>query len=1129
MKFLSIYLFAIVLNVSATGFSQSITLKEKNITYPTLFRLIHKQTGYQVIYKADVFDTKETISITAKNSSVEDVLALVLKNKPVSYTVLEKSIVLKTSVNNKTAALSVKEMVSTPPLVQQVKGIVTDQNGSPLSGVSVLVEGTSKGTVTNDDGSFMIDIKPGESLIFSRIGYKSVTVKPGADASLTIKLVQIENTSDEVIVVGYGKQSKANLTGAVSVINSQQIENRPATNALAALQGLAPGLVVTRNNGQPGREGWDILIRGISSVNGTNSPLVIVDGAPGTISTLNPSDIASISVLKDAAEAAIYGAEAAGGVLIVTTKLGSSKKMTIGYNGLFTNNKAFNIPERNPSWIEAEQLNLARRNAGQSNSWSDQQIKWMQDPDTNYVKNTNGTWGYYENIDFAKMLLKNSTTSNQHDLNISGSTDKTRYLFSMGYYSQNGIFVLGPDSHKRINARMNMTTRLSKVFNFSSKIGYTNLNTLYPIQNTDGDYGMLYQIYQLRTLAPLYLPKDDGSVAGSYDSTKYSNAGGGQVYAQLKDGGYNQNRSHRLDGVFTLKAENILNGLTLTGQYSPRLFVYQNETLTKQLYTWSTATSFSRLNATNNDSKSTGITTTQNLQFLADYDYKINGHQFHLLGGYQYDEYIARSVSATATNIISPELPSLNYLADPVTNPPTIGDNFDSKVLISVFGKLQYNYLSKYLLQLTVRNDASSQLAPGYRSKTFPSVSLGWNIHKEKWFPQFDWLNTAKLRASFGKLGNSSVLGYYDYLQLLNRGSYYPFNNQKANSFYVGSYASPEKGWEVIETKNIGLDMGLFKNRLTTSFDYFVRDNKNMLVTPTVPNIFGLSAAQRNIASMRSWGWELEFKWTDIIGKDFAYWIGGNISDQKNKVTKYLSRSSVGLGINGIIEGYPINTIWGYRTGGLYKDSADILNSVRLNPTKTGPGDVKYLDLDSNNVISVGGSSVVNPGDMALLGENSPHYSVGLNFGAMYKGFDFSAMFQGVLQRKMFLYANAVMPYMESWRQGWVSQNDYWTPDNLNASLPRLYLGGTHNTVASDFWVQKANYFRLKNLQIGYTLPKKLTEKAKISRLRVFFSGQDLWETTGMKFKNYDPEQPNNASFNYPFFRSYAAGINLNF
>ncbi|MGN6494123.1 MAG: SusC/RagA family TonB-linked outer membrane protein, partial [Agriterribacter sp.] len=1064
MKFLATCLLAFALNVSANGFSQTVTLNERSISYQQLFKLINEQTGYQVFYKANVLDSNEKLRLSINKLPVDQVLSLVLKDKPLVYSIVDRSIVIKKvpGVALPTGTMLLKEAFAT------VKGVVKDHDDQPLPDVSVTVKGTSKGTLTQRDGSFSIDVKAGESLVFSRVGYKPVTIKPGTQTFFTIKMELDQAIGDEVVVVGYGKrQKKALLTGAVSVIGGKELQNRPVTNAVAALQGLAPGLVVTRNTGQPGREGWSLLIRGLSSVNGNGSPLVIVDGAPGSLSTLNPNDIETISVLKDAAEAAIYGAEAANGVIIVTTRIGSTKKLSVGYNALFTTNKAFNVPERNPSWLEAEQLNLARANQGQASVWNEQQIRWMQDPDTNYVLNPNGTWGYYENLDFAKILLRNKTRSAQHDLSLSGKAGNTRYLFSGGYYTQKGILLLGPDSHKRINARLNISTELSKVFSFSSNIDYTNLNTLYPIASVDGDYGLLYRIYQLRTLAPLYLPNNDGSYAGSYDSSKYSNAGGGVAYAIMKDGGYNSNRTHRINGVFKLKATNVLKGLDLTLQYSPRLFVGENTALTRQLKLWSTATSFSYLNPTDNISKSDLITTTQNFQFLTDYDYKRGGHHFHLLGGYQFDQYELKTVSANATNIISSELPSVNYLANPITNPPTIADNYDSKVLISFFGKLNYDYVGKYVFQVTVRNDASSQLAPGYRSKTFPSASAAWNIHKENWFPHTEAINSVKLKASWGKLGNSSVLGYYDYLQLLNRGSVYPFNNQRANSFYVGAYASPEKGWETLESKNIGMEAAFFRDRLTVGFDYYTRDNINMLVQPTVPDIFGLTAAARNIASMRSWGWELEFKWVDAVSEDFVYWVGGNLSDQKNKVTAFLGRTAIGLGERRVIEGFPLNTIWGYRTDGFFgTDTSGGITKVSLVPTKTGPGDIKYLDLNKDGKISVGGSSLDDPGDLVLLGETSPHYSFGFNVGALIKGIDFSAFFQGVLKRKMYVYPYAAMPYLETWRQGWVSQNDFWTPENQDAKLPRPYVGGTHNTATSDFWIQDANYIRLKNLQI---------------------------------------------------------------
>ncbi len=1011
---------------------------------------------------------------------------------------------------------------------QSISGVVTGEGGGPLAGVSVSVKGTNTSVATNSNGQYSINAKNGAVLVFSFVGYTSREVVVN-NSVINVRLVIGENVKlDEVVVVGYGTQKKADLTGAVSRVDAKQIENRPVTNALSALQGTVPGLVITRSYGQPGKEGGDATIRGYSSVNGSNSPLVLVDGVPGTLSILNPNDIESISVLKDAAAAAIYGADAANGVILVTTKSGKNQKMKVEYSGIFTTNTPFGVPQRNHSWVEAQQLNIARNNAGQSNVWSDAQLRWFQSSDTDYIKNVNGVaWDTYLDLDYSKQLIRKNTSSRQHNISVSGGSEKSNYAFSFGYYDQNGAFKFGPDSYKRINTRMTYNNQLSKIFSINTRVGYTNLNTLSAAGNLNGDYGLLYNIYQLRSIYPIFLPNNDGTTAGSYSTTKYFN-GGINTYSILKDGGKRDEGLDLLDAVFTLKAD-VMKGLSFRAIYSPQLGVNTTDLFLRTIEYWNLpSTPVGWANRPNSMTKARSISNRTNIQFLGDYDYRYKQHSFHLLAGYQYNKNHSDGTTAGATNLISNDVASVNYPANQAINTPSVSDNVQTKVSISYFGRLNYNYESKYLLEATLRQDASSQLAPGHRVNLFPSVSAGWNIHKEAWFRRLtNAFSELKLRGSWGQLGNSSVLGNYDYISLLSKGGVYPFNNQLNNSIYQSAYASTEKSWEVIETSDIGLDIGMFRNKLTGSFDYFVRQNKNMLVSPTLPAIFGISPSQQNIADLKTWGWEVEMKWRDRIGKA-NYFASFNISDAKNKIVRYNGNNVYGSGVRGIIEGLPINTIWGYKNAGYFQTAAEVSSSA-FQDSRTGAGDIKYIDLNHDNKINGGSNSKADHGDLVNLGEITPHYSYGFTLGFDVKGFDFSVFFQGVLQRKMLIYSYAALPYMESWRQSWQFQNDYWTPENPNARFPRLYLGGTHNTAVSDFWVQNANYIRLKNLQVGYTLPVSLTSKAKISKLRIYFTGQDMWEKTGMWMKYYDPENPNGASFGYPFFRSYAVGVNLTF
>lgn len=518
------------------------------------------------------------------------------------------------------------------------------------------------------------------------------------------------------------------------------------------------------------------------------------------------------------------------------------------------------------------------------------------------------------------------------------------------------------------------------------------------------------------------------------------------------------------------------------------------------------------------------------MQFLADYSLDIKEqHHFHVLGGYQFENYRSETVAATAKNLSSNDLFSLN-LGDPTQY--SASDDISTWATQSVFARLNYNYREKYFLEATIRDDGSSRLAPGYRYQNFPSVSVGWQVAKEEWFHKaMPVFNQFKLRASDGRLGNSDLsnFGDYDYIALISKTtSAYPFNNQKVYGYYNATLASPQKTWEKIETKNIGLDIAVLDNRLTVSGDYYIKENSNMLVTVNTTAMIGLGTSQYNYAALKTHGWEINVGWKDILGKDFNYWINANIADSKNEVTKYLGKSIIAEGVNGVVEGLPINTIWGYQATGLFSSQQQVDDYAFIS-NNTGPGDIIYKDVNGDGKINAGKGTIKDHGDLVNLGSTTPRYTFGFDLGFSVHGFDFSAFFQGVGKRAMIVNSAFVLPFVSSWRMPNQDQMDYWTPEHMDARYPRLYMGGGSNTLTSSWWVQNTAYLRLKNLQVGYTLPAGMTRKAGIAAARIFFSGQDLWETSGMWIKYYNPENPTNASTTYPFFRSYAVGLNLTF
>jgi TonB-linked SusC/RagA family outer membrane protein len=519
-----------------------------------------------------------------------------------------------------------------------------------------------------------------------------------------------------------------------------------------------------------------------------------------------------------------------------------------------------------------------------------------------------------------------------------------------------------------------------------------------------------------------------------------------------------------------------------------------------------------------------------NLQFLANYDYKFKKHTFGVLAGYQWEDFRFVSTNAGASNLVSNDLPTLN-LGDDKTK--TNSESIATYAFQSIFGRFNYNYDDKYLIEGTLRQDESSKLAQDGRIKIFPSVSAGWNLHREKWIAEsLPFFSEFKLRGSWGTLGGAlgSTLGNYDYVNQLSRGSALVLGDSRTSFIFQGSLPSTSLSWETIETSNGGFDIGLLKNRLQISGDYYVKSNRNMLTPQQLPATIGISTPRKNNGELKSWGWELEAKYRGQIGDNFKYNIGANFSDNQNELVSFSNRVVISRGNNSLIEGYPINTIWGYKTAG-YFSTTDEVKASAFQDNRTGAGDVKYIDQNGDNVITVGKGSKSDYGDLMLLGTTNPRYLFGFNFGFEVKGFDFSAFIQGVGKRSFLAGSESVGPLLVTWKQAMGIHRDYWTPENPNALFPRPFVGATHNFGASDKWTFDGQYARLKNIQIGYTIPSLLTKKIGVSRARVYISGQDILTVSAMgKFGTlFDPESANNADNDYPYFSTASVGLNLSF
>jgi len=1005
---------------------------------------------------------------------------------------------------------------------KQIQGIVSDSAGAPIENVSVSVKGTARGTVTDRSGRYSISADASSTLVFSYTGYTSVEESVGSRNTIHVVLNAFSQEMTSVVVVGYGTQRKVNLSGAVGVVSGKELINRPVPNATSALQGVLPGVTVLRSSGQPGSEGYGIRIRGFSSANTANA-LVLVDGVEQDINLLDPNDIESISVLKDASASAVYGARAAAGVILVTTKQGTAGKTRINYNAYYGINMTARQPERLNSWEEQQLIDEARFNATGAREFNAEQYEWLQNPNFSARPNPNADrWEYFGNNNWVKEGMDKINHMQNHSLSVSGGQQALNYLLSGSYYKRDGVLRYGPDDNSRYNLKLNLNAELNKYITAKFTANYIGS---FVDENSYGTEQIINRLYRSRTRQSLYVP--EGDVTGQpYNGDLQINA----VDIE-KNSGLETRNYETFTGRLNLQVKNVIKGLTLDVIGWRNQNTYNMENNRRSLYWYGRSTNTIRFSANvpNSMSMTKNRAYQNNLQGYLTYNLKLKDHSFTLLQGAQYEEYRKDEVTASAQSMITNDFFSLNF-ADPLTK--TSSDLVQTWALGSIFGRLNYSYKDRYLFEASYRYDGSSRLAPQNRWQVFPSFSAAWRISQEDFMRNVDFINNLKLRVSWGQLGNGSVLGLYDYIPLLTSGlttsNNLVFNNQRTQYFYQNTLASPEKTWETVEQSNIGIDLSMLRNRLTVTADYYIKRNKNMLATLNVPNIIGIGVGSVNIGELKSWGAELAVKWRDKIGK-VDYSVGVNIADNQNKLEHYNGRNSIGTGgVVPLLEGYPLNSVWGYKTGGYFQSQAeaDKYKATVSYPffTKPAAGDIKYLDLDGNGVISAGGGTPTDKGDLVYLGTTNARYTYGLDASVSWKGFDFSVFFQGVLGRKFLINEGTLSPILGTADMPWTIHMDHWTPDNPNAFFPRMYQTSAHNFRPSDKWTQDGAYLRLKNIQIGYTVPYL---KRWFRELKVYVSGQDLWEATKV-LSVFDPEVGNDVSATaYPFYRTVSFGVNI--
>lgn len=1020
--------------------------------------------------------------------------------------------------------------------IQNVKGTVLDASTQePLIGVTVREKGTTNGAVTDINGNFTLNnVKKGADIVFSYVGYNTRSVA-ASRASGTILMDEEKNALNEVVVVGYGTQKKANLSGAVSAVDGEKLAAKPSSDVLAAMQGEMPGVTVLRSSGEPGSETSGLRIRGFSSANST-STLVLIDGVEGDLSLLNADDIESISVLKDAAASAIYGARAAAGVVLVTTKSGADEKPRINYNGYYAVNLPGNMPERLPAWEEQAWINEGRLNQGGKTEWNPEQSSWVGNPNFNYrPNNTNGRWDEFSATNWVDEGTRNYSDQTNHSLSVSGGSSKMNYLVSGNYFYKNGMLKYGKNNNTRVNLHAKVKFELNNYLDFGVNVQYQSRKNNAP---SAGAGAILNNLYGSRARQLLYNPTEDVN----YQTNPYNGDLQFNAIQVMKEGGVNETLYEAFLGKGELTIKNLMKGLRINLSASRRAGYYSARAERHYLVWYGMKGDNVRqsYNSPNQLFRSKNNDYHDMFEATVNYETNVKLHNFKILLGSSYENYRKDEISATAKNMNSNDFYSFNYYDSSEATNTSLSDNIQPWSMMSYFGRFNYNFAERYLFEANIRYDGSSRLAPSKRWKAFPSVSAAWRVNQEKWF-NIDWVTNLKLRASWGQLGNGAILGLYDYIPTIAQSTVY----MGEKSYYQSNLASKDKTWETIETTNVGIDLGFINNKLSASFDYYWKYNNDMLSRLQLPHTIGIGVPSVNVGKLKTWGWEFEAKWNDRIGK-LRYQIAFNISDSQNKLVEYDGADVVTAGTVSLLEGYAMNTIWGYKTDGYWgkSSSSEYASEYQeykaqhpgyksFSDGKVGAGDVRYVTLPDANgstdhQVGAGDGTKENHGDLVCLGNANGRYFYGINISAQWNGFDFAVMFQGVGQRKLLIDTEAIAPFGRTYQMPWTIHRDYWTEDNPDAYWPRLYNynGDMFNFQPSDKWVQDASYIRLKNITLGYTVP---VSKRYIQKLRFYVSGNDVWEHSDI-LKVFDPESGNNVGRNYyPFFRTWAFGVNVTF
>lgn len=1117
----------ILLGSSGSIAMAQISLSVKNKPVREVIREIEKKSEYRFFFNNDLVALNEKVSLNISNQDIKNVLSEISKQASFSYVLRSNhQIVLSAQ------PISTQEMQKE----RRITGVISDEKGIPVIGANVVEKGTTNGSVTDIDGKFSLVVPDGAILQISYIGYRPKDVSIGNKSVLNIIIQEDSQALDEVVVVGYGTQKKVNLSGAVETVNSKMLQSRATANIGTSLQGIVPNLNVS--SGAQANSVPNFNIRGTNSINGGN-PLILVDGIPtdaADFSRMNAMDIENISVLKDASSAAIYGARASFGVILVTTKLGKGEKLTVHFNNNFNMRKL----SRTPAIVKDPYIQASYKDE-MGKPWydlyDDEELAYAkrlsEDPSLpNVIMSTQkpGYWKHFATTDWFKEIYRPIGTSNTHNLSISGATNKVSYYMGSEYYGERGMLRENNDVYNRYNVRGKMSYKPTEWLTVGNNTAFTYFDYEKPTALNDIRFGqgngLFGQINQTNSLLNVTNPD------GSYTKD------GSQLIGALRDGGQSVTKQSTILTQFNAEVNLIKNIWSVKADFT---FKHTDNKENK----WSSDKAFPYkegpdLPEVTNGWQNYAAVNQFNLNYnlfnvYTDFQKEFGIHSLSALIGFSQESEHYGMFKGLRNDLITDSYPTPEL----ATGEMTMREDRYSWAIRSGFYRVNYMLKGRYIAEANGRYDGTSRFPKDSRYGFFPSFSGAWIISEESFFqPLKKWFDYAKIRASYGSLGNQDVANYYQYIANMSASKVNVLvNGQKPMGVWAPGLVSSSLTWEKVNTINGGADVNFLSNRLTISGDVYRRNTLDMLTKgKTLPSVLGTAEPKINAADLKTRGWEISVAWRDqfsLRDKPFTYNARFILSDSRTFITRFDNPTGY---LGDYYEGQELGEMWGLTTDGFFKDQADIDNHADQWEVTSYPGDrpieagdLKYVDINGDGKINKGKWTKDDAGDFKVIGNSRDRFTFGVNLNAEWNGFDFQALFQGVGKKNFYPDAlNFFGIYWAPWANVLENNLDHWTPENTDAYFPRLksYManGSGDLSYTQTRYIQNAAYIRMKNLSVGYSLPQTFTRKFYVDNIRIYFSGENLFEITQL-CKNYDPEVLSSDMF--PMQRTYSFGLNI--